>query len=461
MASVSGKEAILDRLIQDFSAASSGDTRQSHLRTWTAFHREWFGASPEVIPVTIPGMLAVSAMFKKAGYRSFGNYLSSVKALHVQSGHDWSQQHEQAARWCTRSVLRGIGPARQSAPLDLLAVHALNLGPEPVCDGGPVDPAAMFTLVAYFLLREIEASLAVVSSWTVRTDIQIIIWLLPASKTDPLALGCTRSWGCLCGGTRCGVPCPYHCALDHLTFLQARFGPEAATGDFPLFPTRNGEVAAKDKVTLTFEALAAATGQATTVNGVRVVGGHSGRVTGAQFLAGLGLEIPKVMLLARWASSVVYRYIAEAPLLAITTEVKRLLQTTLVQAESSEVLESLRERIASLEQAISNASVTLGPTGQAEEVAPLEDANSIATEATFVLNEKNGKMHRCLRPGDGSGLVTRSACGWKFLAQPYRLAADLSHVQWPDMCEKCLGPWRDAAMSCLPVTAQSSGSEVD
>ena len=43
-------------------------------------------------------------------------------------------------------------------------------------------------------------------------------------------------------------------------------------------------------------------------------GGHSLRVTGARWLAGLGLPLVSIQLLARWDGDVFRRYIAEAPL---------------------------------------------------------------------------------------------------------------------------------------------------
>ena len=56
-------------------------------------------------------------------------------------------------------------------------------------------------------------------------------------------------------------------------------------------------------------------------NGCRLLGGLSFHVTGAQRLASLGVEGIKIMVLARWAGETVLRYIREAPLANLSSEV--------------------------------------------------------------------------------------------------------------------------------------------
>eukprot|EP00974_Lingulodinium_polyedra_P102419 9917825-Lingulodinium_polyedra.AAC.1 len=52
--------------------------------------------------------------------------------------------------------------------------------------------------------------------------------------------------------------------------------------------------------------------------GANLYGGRVFRVSGARFLAALGLPRETIMLMARWRSAVVERYVNEAPLLAAT-----------------------------------------------------------------------------------------------------------------------------------------------
>lgn len=80
----------------------------------------------------------------------------------------------------------------------------------------------------------------------------------------------------------------------------------------------------KRDVVATIEKLAALIGQEVhDPDGSARFGGHLLRVTGAQYLASIGIEILKIQILARWESEVVLRYVREAPLATIATDVKK------------------------------------------------------------------------------------------------------------------------------------------
>ena len=117
----------LSALRRDRVAASGRGTADSLLKTWEKFDghaRTCTGnlLPPELFPLSPMGVEHVAACFKQGGYRSFANYLSAVRAVHIEMGFDWTLQLDAVGKWCTRSVLRGIGPARQSCPfrMDLL-----------------------------------------------------------------------------------------------------------------------------------------------------------------------------------------------------------------------------------------------------------------------------------------------------------------------------------------------------
>ena len=81
----------------------------------------------------------------------------------------------------------------------------------------------------------------------------------------------------------------------------------------PMFPTEQYETASKTKVVETFECIAIRTGEVLLNNeGMRLFGGHTVRVTGAQTLAAHGIEIAKIRILARHSSDAIMRYVAEA-----------------------------------------------------------------------------------------------------------------------------------------------------
>ena len=126
------------------------------------------------------------------GYRSFGNYASDAKAKHIELGYAWTDQLDQLARWTARSVARGQGPPKQSAPLEVNAVVALDGGLEPLVPSGPVCTQCMFLLSTMYVLRKIEVAGATLSEWAFDHQAKERPWALLVSKTDPSAKGIDR-----------------------------------------------------------------------------------------------------------------------------------------------------------------------------------------------------------------------------------------------------------------------------
>eukprot|EP00971_Amphidinium_carterae_P164799 3267312-Amphidinium_carterae.5 len=90
--------------------------------------------------------------------------------------------------------------------------------------------------------------------------------------------------------------------------------------DSPLFPTRKGKsrkTPSKSNVVAAVTTVAELLGEETVREGANPL-----RVSGARWLGALGVEVAKISLLARWSSDVVLRYVAEAPLPALTDECK-------------------------------------------------------------------------------------------------------------------------------------------
>ena len=54
--------------------------------------------------------------------------------------------------------------------------------------------------------------------------------------------------------------------------------------------------------------------------GLRLFGGHTARITGAQVLAAIGLEINKIRLLAIHSGDTILRYVSEAPLKSLKSD---------------------------------------------------------------------------------------------------------------------------------------------
>ena len=144
-----------------------------------------------------------------------------------------------------------------------------------------------------------------------------------ASKTDTQAVGCARSWGCVCDG-HWTKPCGYHSMKFQITFVRNAFGANGLVpSGFPLFPNESGEFCTKNAVVHTIEQVALRLGlPIKDEDGSNLYGGHTLRVSAAQHLARLGIALPIIMLLARWESQAVMGYVSEAPLATITRDYK-------------------------------------------------------------------------------------------------------------------------------------------
>ena len=144
--------------------------------------------------------------------------------------------------------MRGLGPARQSAPYPLEQVAILSLNEQPLVEQGPVNPRALAVLGAWFLTRETELSLALCKNVTVVNvgGVLAVKWRLPASKTDPMAVAVVRELGCMCQGCSSAL-CPAHVAEEHFKTFAKLFGPNVPR-DLPSFPSIDGQSVSKGAV---------------------------------------------------------------------------------------------------------------------------------------------------------------------------------------------------------------------
>ena len=102
--------------------------------------------------------------------------------------------------------------------------------------------------------------------------------------------------------------CPYHAALQHLTFLKRHFPSRYREAGCPLFPDHYGDELQGERVVDFLEAIADLMGEPLrNKDGGRRFGKHSLRSTGAVHLSEMGLDISKIQLLGRWLCGVVLR----------------------------------------------------------------------------------------------------------------------------------------------------------
>ena len=218
---------------RDKDARGVQAARSSYLNTWSELHAAYFaaledssGVVPDVFPLTTASVDGRATLLKAGRYRACEEYMAKAKDEHIALGWPWTDLLARAQRRATRSVTRGIGPAKQAGALDLPALPRLELSFEPIVPGGPMGPGCLVAAGSFFMLREVEAALAMRQHITFDTERLEVTWLLPCTKTDPRALGrhCTR--GCVCGRSDIAEPglCPYHILLDHDRALRERLG---------------------------------------------------------------------------------------------------------------------------------------------------------------------------------------------------------------------------------------------
>lgn len=263
-------------------------------------------------------------MLESGGYRSAPNYLGAIKERHFSSGFSLSDALAITAKHFSKTTLRGIGPARQSEALNLSAVWGLSLDLLPFVARGPVRTRNLPTRCSFFMLREIEGSLARAVNVTLNWENCSDTWRLPASKNDPCALGCARSWGCLCS-TSSLVACPFHCAVNQHELLLKLFPSRVNDPSLPLFPESHGDAVQSGAMITVVETLAERIGEPLwTAAGQRRFGTHSWRATGAMYLSSLQLDLFKIQLLARWQSPIILHYVRLTPLSGVTAAVATL-----------------------------------------------------------------------------------------------------------------------------------------
>jgi hypothetical protein len=304
-----------------------------------------------------------------------------------------------------------------------------------------------------FLLREVELAGIVLSNVTLEHRLQEVTIKLTSSKSDAMALGTTRTWGCVCGVPT--LPCPFHLFKDICAKVTAHARSRGLSDDnasgIHIFATTEGVVPLKAKFVETFEGIALRLKlPVLTSEGTRAYGGHSLRVTGAQSLAAHGIEISKIRILARHSGEAILRYVAEAPL---TT-----LRADLGLPDPQAPGKTNRAQPTPEHRRISSALQRLD--SHAVQIQSLQTLVVQARSLVFVENLATHSIHG-MRQGDAQ----HTACGWNVGPARQRLGGirwrtDLLGCAWRSICERCLLPERQAARIALSsLQLDSSDSE--
>lgn len=311
-------------LQEDFYANSSQASQASLWNTWTTLATAWGLPS---IPITRELLLSVGASMKHAGYRSHKNYFYKAAQVHRETlGQDIPPDPHLLMQKILRSIKRGQGPTPFKDAFELELFHVpLQRRLDITRTGHSFNDrfaARDITMIAcWWMLRGIEAAAARFQHiWFHETNItRFVYFTLPVQKNDPTGLCVTRGHPCICKTGEPNALCPFHAMQQHMKRIHHLFR-DTPPEHLPLIPTDEGDFATKSHIMKIFSSAIGLTETPLTRPGPRGeplprFGEHVCRVSGAQFLSRMGYSL-EAILIGRWGSDAVKRYIQEAPLAA-------------------------------------------------------------------------------------------------------------------------------------------------
>mgnify|MGYP006875471843 CR=1 FL=1 len=139
----------------------------------------------EAFPLTSERFHGLGTRLKAGGYRSTKNYIGVAKKTHIDGGSEWSDVLKLASSRFVASTLRGMGPSRQSEPIDFALAVKLDLPVDPVVPDGPLGSMNVLVVSVFFMLRELESGTAKRRNLRVNAVDTTVTMRLPVSNRDP------------------------------------------------------------------------------------------------------------------------------------------------------------------------------------------------------------------------------------------------------------------------------------
>jgi hypothetical protein len=208
-------------------------------------------------------------------------------------------------------------------------------------------------------------------------------------------------------------------------------------------------------VIATFEAIGSLLGQPLiTESGIRAFGGHTARVTGAQALATIGIDVNKIRILARHSGDTILRYVADTPLRSLRADLFTLTARSAVGASrAAGTSATVLSRLRLLESDV--AAVQTVARAQALDVVALATGFARTDTRVFIQNTVTATVHLALTLDGG-----HSACGWRFATArrvasgpAYRVIGSLIDLPGTMLCERCMPTERAVALSVADAGA--------
>ena len=417
------REQALKNLENDVYARSNSGPQVSRMRTWRKLAAAW---NLPPLPITPDLLRAVGASFKAGGYRSSHLYFGTAKKQRILEYGTFPQNLEVLMQDVIRSIERGQGPGKLKDSFSLKELTNIDLEAH---ETGFIPKLLMVILGCHFLTREIELAATLYKHLQVDTSRQTVTWTLPASKTDCKGGLIARAHKCMCAVADPRL-CPYHSAVELLKTMPPL---TEDTGEMPLF-SRDMETLTKTQTIEDIREVLIAAGIQTTREGtdgpVERFHGHCLRVSGVQYLTHLNFSTSLVMLMGRWGSQAILRYIQDAPLsahlsgqTAITTPTpatpivagpgpseQQFKKLKVSQQDSEAKLDSLSQRVSDL----------------------ADEVSRINYKPAYIVGRKTHFPDP--KEGHTNPRLWASKCGWAYGLSKFRRTDIIG-----DRCMKCFG----------------------
>ncbi len=252
--------------------------------------------SEGVIPLDVDTLEATAAALLETGMKAADQYLSELKAMHIEGGHWWSDKLNHHLSLCKRALSRGKGPEKRAKEFRVDRMCEAEFDKEVAASKSPRRPGWAFVWAACWMLRSVEAAEVLTSHVKLDKNEKTVRLFIPKSKMDQAEKGVYRTLGC-CGCQPCAFACTWRIAnLALKEVAQLKRNSEGA-----LFPCCSGNKVSQFHLIKAWQE-----------NLDSELTGHSARRTGAMHYTRAGLSVPEISFLGRWKSSAVFRYVEEA-----------------------------------------------------------------------------------------------------------------------------------------------------
>ena len=419
-----------EKLEKDFSANSSRAPQLSRRTTVAKFLNQRFGKD-KWIPADEEVVKELAAILKEAGYKSAKLYLTELKMIHLEAGHEWSGHLHRILQQCKSAATRGQGPKKKAVevPEDVWAQNYEDKINKKV---KIIEAQRLFALGVQWMMREIEiADLTLENvNFNFRDKTVSLTW--DTSKTDPEARTISRMLQCLCGQEGCDIRCPY----DNLKEIVKMAKTFAGDGIQHICLDIDGNPATKNQVLNSWRQLFG-----------KKVSGHSTRRSGALQYIRKGWSVSQVAFLGRWRSNIILQYADEAlqsiPVNASANFNMSNHNTPVLSQQRSmpadpviqqEIVLELKEEIARLKSGEKSVKDKLKDLQDKWVARPSREDNELPK---MVKSLRSGIVHQnasyllCSPP-----YTWRTTCGWAYNSAAYSFVQEPMAVN----CQKCMAP---------------------